>query len=131
MSNTEIIKPISIKEFASSEPVILAKEDVDYIKNVVQEGEDKKIDLDQQGEFYIITAKNFVGTIPLKHSKYSQITISPKAGQINFIQMWGFTESIKTAKFFEGVGNCIIDNKAPLDGGQKHWLKYWRTALLY
>ena len=114
MSNTEIIKPISIKEFASSEPVILAKEDVDYIKNVVQEGEDKKIDLDQQGEFYIITAKNFVGTIPLKHSKYSRIIISPKAGQINFIQMWGFTENIKTAKFFESVDIAYGDSLADL-----------------
>ena len=114
MSSTETIKPISIKEFTSSEPVILAKEDVDYIKDVVQEGEEKKIDLDQQGEFYIITAKNFVGTIPLKRSKYSRITISPKAGQMNFIQMWGFTESIKTAKFFKSVDIAYGDSLADL-----------------
>ena len=113
MSETPLEDPISIIEFKSSKPLILAKEDVDYIKKNIQEGEGKKMDLDQQDGFYIITAKNFVGTIPLKHSKYPQISITPKAGQVNFIQMWGYTESIDTAKLFENVniqyGNSLAD----------------------
>lgn len=114
MSETLIEDPTSIKEFEQSVPLFLAKEDVDYLRNNVQEGEEKKIDVIQQDEFYIIKAKNFVGTIPLKHSKYSQITITPKAGQINFIRMWGFTENIKTAKLFESVNITHGDSLADL-----------------
>lgn len=113
MSSVEINKPIVIKEFESSYPLSLAKEDVDYIRNIVQEGDEKKIDLIQHDEKYIIKAKNFVGTIPLKYSTYPQLIINPKAGQLNFYQMWGFTENIKTAKLFDTVdiseGNSLAD----------------------
>lgn len=114
MSETEIEDPTSIKEFKSSKPLQLAKEDVLYLKNIVQEGEEKKIDVIQQDGFYIIKAKNFVGTIPLKYSKYPKITITPKAGQINFIQMWGFTERIDIEKLFESVDISYGDSLADL-----------------
>lgn len=113
MSETHLEDPISIIEFKSSKPLILAKEDVDYLEKNIQEGEGKKIDIIQQDGFYIIKAKNFVGTIPLKYSKYPQISITPKAGQVNFYQMWGHTENIDAEKLFESVdiqsGNSLAD----------------------
>ena len=114
MSSVEINKPIVIKEFESSYPLSLAKEDVDYIRNIVQEGDEKKIDLIQRDDKYIIKAKNFVGTIPLKYSTYPRLIINPKAGQLNFFQMWGFTGNIKTAKLFDTVDISEGDSLADL-----------------
>lgn len=114
MNNPEIDKPIVVTEFETSKSLILAKEDVEYLRESVQEGKERKIELIQRDNEYFIKAKNFVGTIPLKHSTYPKIVINPKAGQLNFIQLWGYTENIKTAKLFDTVDISEGDSLADL-----------------
>ena len=78
MFNPDIDEPLIIKEFETSDLISLTKEDVDYLRHIVQEDGEKKIELTQHDEKYIIKAKQFVGAIPLKHSTHRQLIINPK-----------------------------------------------------
>jgi len=106
------------EEYQESEILTLSKEELEFLKQKVNEGKtNSKIEILPQGENqYQLKATSWVGTIKIPNS-YT-IIIRPKIGNLNFFKMLVYSENLADLKFFDLVqaseGKDLVDFMARL-----------------